>query len=128
MTSVVCNKRKGEGSSPVYLAQHYRHTCTYWARTDQINQTTYKWRNVICALHLNIIKALFSSADTFGSIWISVRASRKALSSLPSFSCPWHLLNKAFESFGKISNATRKKIRLWILCLTCLITLFQYYQ
>lgn len=49
------------------------------------------------------------SADTLGSIWISVRASRNALSSLPSFSCPWHLLNKAFESFGKIFSAAKKE-------------------
>ena len=47
--------------------------------------------------------------STFGSRWISVRASRNAFSSLPSFSYPWHLLNNAFESFGKIFNAIKKK-------------------
>ena len=38
-----------------------------------------------------------------------VRASRNAASSLPSFSCPWHLLKRAFVSFGNASSATRKK-------------------
>ena len=45
--------------------------------------------------------------STFGSVCSTVRASWKAASNFPSFSCAWHLLNNALGSFGKMFKATK---------------------
>ena len=46
-----------------------------------------------------------NSSSTFGSICLTARASLKDSSILPSFSNAWHLLNRAFVSWGRISRA-----------------------